>query len=202
MPLDKPADTDKPIHAIIRDRWSPRSFAAKPVPADVLATVLEAGRWAASASNGQPWRFIVATSADPAAHATAVEGFVEANRRWAKLAPVLMFVCARKTAERDGKPNAHAWYDTGAAAALMALQATAMGLKAHQAGGIHRDAIRATYAIPDEFDVCAGFALGYQDEPDLLPDDLAIREREARTRKPLSHTVFAGTFGRPFPLPG
>lgn len=200
MALEKPAATSRPLLAPIRDRWSPRSFADRLVPDDVLATVLEAGRWAASSSNAQPWRFILATKADAEAHATAVKCFAEGNQRWVKLAPVLMFVCARKTMESSGRVNTHAWYDSGAAAQLMAVQATALGLKAHQAGGIERDRIRQTYAVPDEFDICAGFALGYQDEPEKLPEDLAKREREPRTRKPLSELVFSGTFGNPAAL--
>lgn len=197
MPLDKPAVTSQPIEPIIRDRWSPRSFSSRPVPRDVLVKVLEAGRWAASSGNGQPWRFILATNEDPAAHAVAVQGFSEGNRWWVARVPVLMFVCARKLNEHNGKPSTHAWYDAGAAAALMAIQTTALGLKAHQAGGIERDYIRSTYAVPAEFDICTGFALGYQDEPEKLPADRIATEREPRKRKALTEIVFSGSFGTP-----
>ena len=88
--LEKPATTSVPVMDVVRDRWSPRSFASTPVPAAALTAVLEAGRWAASSNNGQPWRWIVATSADPAAIATAVSCFNARNQRWTKTAPVLM----------------------------------------------------------------------------------------------------------------
>ncbi|MEE8445625.1 MAG: nitroreductase family protein, partial [Alphaproteobacteria bacterium] len=55
------AETAHPVLDVIRDRWSPRAFADKPVPKDVLQNVLEAARWAASCNNSQPWRFIMAT---------------------------------------------------------------------------------------------------------------------------------------------
>ncbi len=42
MTLKKPADADHPIHDLIRDRWSPRAFADKPVPKETLLSLLEA----------------------------------------------------------------------------------------------------------------------------------------------------------------
>jgi hypothetical protein len=47
MTLQKPADADHPFHDLIRDRWSPRSFADKPVPHATLLSLLEAARWSA-----------------------------------------------------------------------------------------------------------------------------------------------------------
>lgn len=193
--LKKPAQTSVPIHDLIRDRWSPRSFADKAVaPADLTA-VLEAARWAASSNNAQPWRFIVATKADASAHEAALKGFATRNQRWAKAAPVLIFACTRKAFEANGNPNAHAWYDTGTAMTQLTLEAEARGLRVHQAAGIEREVIRATYGVPEEFDIVIGIGLGYQGDPDSLPEDLPGREREPRSRKPLGDIVFAGKFG-------
>lgn len=200
MPLDKPADTSRTLLPAIRDRWSPRAFSGRPVAPELLVTVLEAGRWAASSSNMQPWRFILATSTDPAAHATAVSCFDDGNQRWVRFAPVLMFTCAAKN-RPNGRANRHAWYDLGQAVAQMAIQATDLGLRMHQAGGIEGDLIRKTYVVPDDFDICSGIALGYQAEPEIVPDDLAVREREQRTRRPVAEFVFAGRFGTGAELP-
>ena len=193
--LNKPAQTSTPVHDLIRERWSPRAFANKAVSTTDLTAVLEAARWAASSNNAQPWRFIVATSDDAAAHASAVAGFAIRNQRWAKGAPVLIFGCTRKTFEANGNPNAHAWYDVGAAVAVLTLEAQARGLRVHQAAGIERDTIRATYDVPEEFDIAVGLALGHQGDPDSLPEELPGREREPRVRKPLAEIVFAGKFG-------
>jgi nitroreductase len=198
--LKKPAHTSTPIHDLLASRWSPRSFTGKAVTANDLTAVLEAGRWAASSNNGQPWRFIVATQADTSGHAAALAGFAVRNQRWAKAAPVLIFACARKTFEANGNPNAHSWYDTGAAMAMITLEAEARGLRVHQAAGIERDTIRGTYGVPEEFDIVTGIALGYQGDPDALPEDLPGREREPRARKPLSEIAFAGKFGTPAKL--
>lgn len=66
MTLKKPADADHPIRDLIRNRWSPRSFADKPVAKETLLSLLKAARWSASSNNGQPWAFIVATKEDAA----------------------------------------------------------------------------------------------------------------------------------------
>ena len=94
--LKKPAQTSRDVHPLIRDRWSPRAFdAGKPVSQDSILSMLEAARWAASSNNVQPWRFIIATRDNEAAHAQALAGFNVRNQRWAKNAPVLIFALAR-----------------------------------------------------------------------------------------------------------
>ena len=193
--LKKPAETLRDVHPLISDRWSPRAMdAGRPVSRDDLISVLEAGRWAASSNNVQPWRFIVATSDRPEAHAKALDGFIVRNQRWAKLAPVLIIVLARKVND-EGAANGAAHYDTGAAVAQMVLQATALGLSVHQAGGIEKDKIRAAYQVPDDTDILVAFALGDQADASVLPDDLADREKAPRARKSLSDIVYTDTYG-------
>lgn len=198
--LEKPAVTSRPVNDLIRDRWSPRAFAPAPVGRDDLIAVMEAARWAASSGNGQPWRWMVATKDDPQAYEAALSCFNASNQRWAKTAPVLIFGCARRTSERTGSPNPHAWYDLGLANAQLTIQAQSLGLVVHQAAGIEHDKARAAFSIPDEFDVVVGMALGYPGDPDSLPDELPGREREPRVRKPLGETVFTGAFGTPAPF--
>jgi hypothetical protein len=65
----------------------------------------------------------------------------------------------------------------------------------HQAAGLERDVVRKAFNVPEEFDIVIGFTLGYQGDPDSLPEELPGREREARARKPLSEIVFSGAFG-------
>jgi len=62
--MQKLAPAESPIHDLIRKRWSPRAFADKPVPADVLRSLFEAARWAPSSNNEQPWAYLVATKDD------------------------------------------------------------------------------------------------------------------------------------------
>jgi len=198
--LNKPAQSARDLHPIIRDRWSPRAFdASKPVPQDALISVLEAARWTASSNNVQPWRFIVATNADAEGHAKALAGFNERNQRWAKNAPVLIIALYR-TVNDQGAPNGASAYDLGAAVAQAVLQGTALGLVVHQAGGIEKDKIRAAYNIPADTEVAVALALGYQADESVLPDDLREREHAPRARKEMSEIVFAGSYGDPAKL--
>jgi nitroreductase len=48
-----------PVIEAIAKRRSVRSYETKPVPRDVLQTIIEAGNQAPSAMNSQPWRFVV-----------------------------------------------------------------------------------------------------------------------------------------------
>lgn len=49
------------LFAIVQGRRSIRRYQDRPVSDEVLRRLLEAGRWAASAHNRQPWRFVVIT---------------------------------------------------------------------------------------------------------------------------------------------
>ena len=48
------------IHTMFLERWSPRAFTDEDIPQADLLTILEAARWAPSAFNVQPWRFVYA----------------------------------------------------------------------------------------------------------------------------------------------
>lgn len=49
---------------LIRNRRSIRMWKPDPVPDEYIETILEAGRWAMSGANGQPWEFIVIKDKD------------------------------------------------------------------------------------------------------------------------------------------
>ena len=193
--MQKPAETAHPIHDLLARRWSPRAFADRPVPPDILCSLWEAARWAPSSANQQPWSFLVAAKDDPQEFARMLDCLVEGNQIWAKQAPVLMISVAAKL-DRDNDPNAHAWYDVGQAVADLSVQATAAGLFVHQMAGILPDKIRELYQIPDSHEPVTGLALGYPGNPEQLPDKLRQRELAPRTRKPIGEFVFAGRWGQ------
>ena len=199
MHMEAPAKAATPDHEILDvlgRRWSPRAFADRPVEAEKLRRVLEAMRWAPSSYNEQPWRFIFATKADPEAYERLLHCLNENNQKWASTAPVLMLSLAKKTFSSREKPNRHAWHDVGLAVGNGLVQATALGLYAHQMAGILPEKIRETYAVPDDFEPVAGLALGYLGEPETLPEELQEKERAPRSRRPLDETVFGGAWGR------
>lgn len=193
--LKKPAETQVPIHDLIRNRWSPRAFESRPVEPEKLCALFEAARWAASSSNAQPWFFIVATKDDAANFKKILDCFVEFNQGWAKTAPVLALSVAAMKFDHNHEPNRHAFHDVGQAAANLALQATALGLEIHQMAGIFTDKAREIFGIPDGYEAVAGIALGYPGDPASLPEPLRKREEESRTRKALDSFVFTGKWG-------
>lgn len=190
----KPAQTSVPLNELISNRWSPRAYSDRPVAREDLLAVLEAARWAASCSNMQPWRYIVTTREDKVEHQRMVNCLKAGNQEWAPVAPVLMIVLAKLT-RPNGDDNRHAFYDTGAASALLTIEAAARGLFARQMAGIEVDKVRETYSVPDDHGVVAGLALGYQGEPENLPAHRQEPETEARSRNPLNEMVFSATFG-------
>jgi len=193
--MDKPADTQHPIHDLLARRWSPRAFSERPVAPDVLRSLWEAARWAPSSANLQPWSFIVATRDNTQEFARMLECLMEGNQVWAKQSPVLMISVAAKL-DRDNDPNPHAWHDVGQAVADLSVQATALGLFVHQMAGILPDKIRELYQIPDSHEPVTGIALGYPGTPEQLPDKLRQREIAPRIRKPIGEFVFAGRWGQ------
>lgn len=196
---EKPADTQFPIHELIRRRWSPRAFADRPVTAAQLGSLLEAARWAASSNNEQPWRFLVVTKAQPEAFAALLACLASGNQVWARQAPVLMLTVAKLTFE-NGTPNRHAFHDVGQAAASMAIQATAMGLVIHQMAGFSVEAARTAFAIPADYEPVAAIAIGYQAEAATLPEPFRARETAPRARDPLAQVAFGATWGTAGPF--
>ena len=187
----KKAPRVKGVMDVFFDRWSPRSFADREVSAELLGRVFEAARWAASSYNEQPWRFLVgmrgSTTYDRIYHSLG-----EFNRSWARTAPVLMMNAARTRFDQSGKPNRVAFYDLGAAASYLCLQAAALGLAAHQMEGFDTDAARRAFEIPEDYTLGAAIALGYQGEPGALEDAKLIESEVApRTRLPLREFVFS-----------
>src|SRR6266851_10317441 len=133
--MHKPAVTDVALHELIRNRWSPRAFAEKPVPPEVLRSIFEAARWAPSSNNEQPWAYLVATNDDPESYVKMLGVLVEFNASWAKNAPVLALSVAHLKTQRDGKPNRVALHDVGSASAQLTVEATSHDLRVHQMAG-------------------------------------------------------------------
>ncbi len=202
--MEKVAPSDYPIEALLSRRWSPRSFADRPVEEAKLRHLFEAARWAASSYNEQPWTYIVATREHPAEYQKMLSCLVEFNQGWAKSAPVLAISVARMKFRENGSPNRHAQHDVGAASTTLALEAVALGLAVHQMAGFDPELARNTYHIPADCEPMAAMAIGYPGHPDALPEKLRDRETAPRVRRPISEFVYSGDWGTPaaFTKPG
>jgi len=197
--MQKPAPTNFPVHNLIRERWSPRAFASKHVEPAILASLFEAARWAPSSNNEQPWAYLVATKDDSENFAKTLSVLVEFNAAWAKEAPVLMIAVSRLNFQ-NGTPNRNAFYDTGAATALLSVEATARGLAVHQMAGFDHTKAKQVFGIPEDCEPIAAIAIGYPGDPESLSQKLRDREVAPRTRKPLSEFVMSGRWGHTSPI--
>jgi nitroreductase len=185
------ADTTAPLINPLVERWSPRAYdPAAEVSTDVLRTILEAARWAPSANNVQPWRFIVARRGTDA-FATIHDALVGFNQGWADSAAVLI-VNVAETVDDEGKPRPWARYDLGQAVAHLTVQAQHEGLHTHQMGGFDGARIHEAFGLAENLEVVSITAIGVLGDVDALPDLLREREVAPRLRKPLEELVIVG----------
>jgi len=185
------AETSVPVHEIIASRRSPRSFdEAATISDDDLRGVLEAARWAASAFNGQPWRFFVGKRGDEV-FGQILTSLGEFNQSWAKSASSLILVSG-KTTKGDGSIHADFQYDCGLAVAQLVIEAHHRGLIAHQMTGFDKTVAQSELSITADLLPVVVIALGTQDAPEKLSGPLLERELAKRERLPLSEIVIKG----------
>lgn len=193
LPHGGPAER---VNELAAARWSPRAFTDEAVPPEVLRRIFEAGRWAASAFNEQPWSWVVATRDDAEGFERLLSTLIPFNQGWAKHAAVLAISLARTAFERNGRSNRHAYHDVGQAAASMALEAVANGFTLHQMAGFDMDLVRQRCLLPPGYEAVAAIAIGRPGDAASLPDDLRQRETAPRERRALRDVVFGATFGQ------
>lgn len=184
---------DYDINPALIERWSPRSFLNKKVPDEVLFSLFEAARWAPSANNMQPWRFIIArTQEDREKFYPFIN---EKNRTWCEKAPVLAVILSAKEKPNGQFNRTHA-FDTGTAWGYLTLEAHRKGLIVHGMGGFDPARAREILNVPENYDLHAVVAIGYQGEKSALPDEFQEREKPSN-RRPITESVFEGGFQEP-----
>ena len=87
---------------------------------------------------------------------------------------------------RNGNLNRHALYDTGAANALLSIQASKEGLMVHQMGGFDYNVLKKVLTLEDDIDIAAVLSLGYPGDVNELPEGYKSRELAPRERYTLS----------------
>ena len=185
------AETSVPVHEIIANRRSPRSFnEAATIANEDLTAILEAARWAPSAFNGQPWRFFVGKRGDEV-FTRILSSLGDFNKSWAKNASALILV-AGKTVRGDGSIHADYQYDCGLAVAQLVVETHHRGLIAHQMTGFDKAIAQDVLSIAPELLPVVVIAVGTQDTPEKLTGPLLERELAPRERLPLSELVIKG----------
>jgi len=167
--------------ALLKGRRSIRRYRPDPVPDEMVEQLLEAGRWAPSASNRQPWAFIVVR--DEAIRREVAQHAAYYFIRWAHVeeAPLLIALCG------DGRNPVYRQFlheDVGLAGSQIMLQAKTLGLGTCWLGGLDRKAIAGILKLPDHVEVIGLLTVGFPaEEPDPKP------------RKPLAEIAHYDVYG-------
>lgn len=183
------------INPLFSQRWSPYAYDPdRVVNTDDLQGIFEAARWAMSAFNEQPWRYIVGVQGRSQEAWDKIHGsLMEGNQGWTKNAPVLAIGLVQENFEYNGKPNPTAFHDLGAASASLALEAAGRGLAVHQMSGFFAEKVREQFDLDDDVQPFTALAIGYALDSGLPEDEFSKRDRRPRERKPLSELILHGT---------
>ena len=154
----------------IKGRRSIRSYESREIPEEKLMQVLEAGRWAPSASNFQPWKFIGVKDEKVRKELAQVSTY----GRFMTQAPVAIAVVI------DPQGSNHPVEDGAAATQNMLLAACALGLGScwtGSYGSVYEDKAKKILGIPEDKRLLSLIPLGYP------------AEKGSSTRRPLKEMV-------------
>lgn len=144
------------VFEAIKTRRSIRKYLQDPIPDDRLEMIFEAARLAPSASNRQPWRFIVVRDAN---RKRALAAAANNQTFLSKAAAVVAAL---------GDPDVSAkWHERDPMIALehMALAAAALGYGTCWIGAFDEDAVKRLLKIPARMRVVALLPIGIPNEP-------------------------------------
>ncbi len=168
----------------IRSRRSIRKFKSDPVPEKLLLEILDAGRWAPSGGNIQPWLFIVVKDSKTLKLVKMFSPGLFGDP------PVVVAICSdRKRAREVGGKLAEEYLSTvdcAMAAQNMMLAAHALGLGSCIIKSFSAQAIRKVLKLPDHVEPELLLSLGYPDEQPQPPP-----------RRPLEDIAFLDQYGEP-----
>jgi nitroreductase len=169
----------------IEKRRSIRNYEPTPIPREKLEKILEAARLAPSASNVQPWHFIVVTDKE---RSNAISAGMYA--RFLKQAPVVIVACG------DEKKSPK-WYPIDVAIAVenMVLAATGEDLGTCWIGSFNETKVRNALKIPENLRVVVLLAIGYPSDGESLASKAL---RLVRKRKSLDEIVSIEAYGKFF----
>ena len=152
-------ETDLDIIEIIQSRRSVRKFTYEPVSEELIDKILDAGRWAPSGMNNQPWRFAVITVADLKQEISKLTHYSKVVLAAQVLIAVFLDTetCYHREKDIQG---------IGACLENMLLEAHSLGLGAVWLGEIIKsnEQIKAILGLGKELDLMAVVALGHPDE--------------------------------------
>lgn len=195
VPVKKTTPVDYPILEILKDRWSPRVFAQTPIKEQDAKLLLEAGRWAASCNNAQPWRVIWGIKGTEM-YNRIFNCLDDYNKQWCGNSQMLWINAFKKTMGNKEKENFHALHDLGLFMGNVIHQANSMGIAVHQMAGVQFKKAYSEFKFTDDYHVATAVAFGYYGgNAEDLPDDLKKAELQIlRKRNQQQDFAFNGNF--------
>lgn len=181
---------------VIRERRSDRHFTKKPLEPDIVEALLDAFRWAPSSNNRQPWRVLIASSAE--AQRVFDDALSAGNKQWAPVAALKMVIIGvpEEQPERNGLQNF--MLDVGFAMENMMVQGYAMGLTIHAMAGFDYDKICNGFNIPANAKPVAVMAAGYRGRAEDLTEEVRAKDQKPRTRKAIGDFTYCDSYGNAF----
>lgn len=167
---------------LMQQRHSCRHYSDKPLGRDKVLQMLEAARMAPSATNRQPWTFVVADS-------EASLGVVRSayKREWFEKAPVVIVALGHHDEAWhracDGKDSTD--IDVAIAVEHMQLAATTMGLGTCWVCAFDPDVVREGFGLPADVEPIALIPVGYPADGETVP---------VKKRKPIEEIVKWGKY--------
>jgi nitroreductase len=158
------------VFEAIKGRRSIRQFTDEPIGKDALEKLLDAARWAPTASNQQRWRFVVITS-------PSVKKLIKQFAPGIFAMPAAFIViCAEK--DPDAHPRAEVTYlaDCSMAAQNIMLAAYEMGFGSCVALSYAKVAVREILDIPEGIEPLLVVTLGYPAEAPEPPRRLELNQ--------------------------
>ncbi|PKP53540.1 MAG: NAD(P)H nitroreductase [Bacteroidetes bacterium HGW-Bacteroidetes-1] len=169
------------FEALIQQRQSVRKYSAKPVEKEKLMKCIEAARLAPSASNAQPWTFIVVDDTQLLSLiAKETRGPLGTFNNFVASVPVLLVMVLEKPtllSEMGGrlKKKEYPLIDIGIAAEHFCLQAAELGLGTCMIGWFNEKDILSLLKIPDDKTIGLIVSLGY------APDGYPLRKKARKS---------------------
>jgi nitroreductase len=186
--LENIAACEYEIFALLKQRYSPRTFKEAPVKKEHIKQLFEAARWSASSNNIQPWRFIYAEK-NTRAYDKIMSCLNDFNSEWAINAPLLILTAYKEDTDDDVN-NFHALHDLGLAIGGMTMQAQYMGIGLHSMAGVDWEQAQDIFNVPEGYHISTAIAAGYYGgQIEKLSEEL--QEQEIKERKRIKQDDFA-----------
>jgi len=183
------------LETLALTRSSVRRYEPRPVPDELILSVIESARLAPSASNGQPWRFVVVKD-DGDREALALRCFsgIFSATRFAAAAPVIIAVCAERAglveAAKSLKDSAMYQLDCGIAGEHLVLRAAELGLGTCWIGWFNRRGAHRALRVPFHVRVVCLIAMGYP---------VAGQQPRRKVRRSLDSILWLNRWGTRYP---